>query len=314
MRRTTLSLIPLLLALGFQAAPAAAQGRHDDGATTSDDRDRHDRSGDDGYRGDGDRGEDRDRHDDGRGRGEGVPPAAVLLFNARLVPVDVVIDGRRMGGLAPESSGRFVVEPGWHAVFVYVTGGAPALSTDLRLSPREEERLTVPAWEGRLEVRNATGLGGQVIVDGVDRGWLLPGASRTLVLDPGTVQVVLADGRMVLDTGRAAVRSGVRAVFVADAPREGMVRLVNLGERRVEVIVDGRRLAVQTAGEADRLSLAVGSHDVVVRDLYSGRVLRTRLVVEPWSTVTLEYDVRSRYADTGRERYAGYGTCDGRHC
>lgn len=300
--------------------------------------------------------------------------AWVQVMNERIATVTVFVDGAPYGSIAPEAAASFYLRPGRSELRVMLEGRVLTRTT-LDLRPREEARVVVPPWEGRLVVRNETGRAGRLRLDGRDGGLLPAGAERVLVRDPGACRLELVDGGLLLDAGSPSVTPGGRSTFVArpppvadlvvtnplpmevrvavggflrsvpanatvvlpnvstgaalvevsrldglriagsrvsvlpyeggrfvvPAPAEARVRLVNLSTTPVEVRVDGRVVVQGFARAETDLFLALGRHEVTVRELRSGRILRASVYVGPFEDVELRFDARrGRVEETRR--------------
>ncbi len=303
----------------------------------------------------------------------------LVVDNQRIATVVISVDGRRLGQLPPEGEARFRLPAGEHSLRASLLEGGPVLHRTVRVRPHQESSLVVPAFEGRLVVRNQTGRSGRLRLDGRDRGPLSSGAERVLVLDPGVVSVQLVQADRVLMSQRATVRSGQRALlearapsvadlrlrnplpipvivqvegrearrlgvgeslvlqgmstgparievrqlngravargtvqvdpfdgaaFVVPLPQQGPMRLVNLGNRSVDLYVDGRRVGSCAPRQQTEIMLAIGERELVLRDRGGDRLLRTSVQVEPFEAVTLRCDLQRHFLVQERELLA----------
>ena len=293
------------------------------------------------------------------------PDATLLLDNLRFVYVQVSVDGHDLGRVTAEGGASFRLRPGEHSLRVRDASGRMVVAQELWLHPTQTERVVVPPREGQLTVRNATGRDGRLLVDGLDRGLLLAGQARALVLEPGSVGVQIVQPGRVLDAARLSLSPGEKSAwnalaptvadlllsnplpvavsmrveglpelflapgarevlrvrpgpteilvaqvggrplgrevvavdpwdggrFVAPLPREGFVRVVNLGRESVDIYADGRRLAsVPPRGQCE-LTLPLGLQDLTLRERTRDLTLRTRVEVAPFEEVTLRCDL-----------------------
>lgn len=296
------------------------------------------------------------------------PDATLFIENLRFVSVQVSVDGHELGRMAADSRESFRVPAGEHSLRVRTGDGRMVVAQEVRLRPNETQRVAVPPREGQLTVRNVTGRDGRLVVDGLDRGLLYSGQTRSLVLDPGTVSVQISQPGRMLDAARLSLRPGERSTwnalaptvsdlelrnplpvavgvlvegrpeilmapgarevlrvrpgsvevlvaqvggralgreqvvvdpydggrFVAPLPRDGFVRVINLGRDPLDVYADGRRLASLPARGETEITLPLGTVDLTLRDRARGFTMRTAVDVEPFYEVTVRCDLERR--------------------
>ncbi len=207
----------------------------------------------------------------------------ISVENQRFEAVEIIVDGRELGDVRAESRRELPVSAGTHSVRVRTRDGRVVLAQTLRVRPHGAAELRIPPTQANLTVRNATGRDGRLVVEGMDRGSLQPGAERTVVLDPGTVSVQLRDGQFVLDSARLTVRAGERPSWRAAAPTVADLEVRNPLPVPVRVRVDERPTVSLEPGERQIFrGLSPGLTSVVVSER-SGRVLvRDEVRVDPY--------------------------------
>jgi len=131
-----------------------------------------------------------------------LPPvrARVIAVNRQPVPVEILVDGVRIGRVEAASEVALDAPAGRRLVLVRRPDGPGAVRLDKMLRPDVDNRLEVPelaasvssglptppAGQGLLRMRNAGRLAVTLWVDGRDQGLVAPGGLVDVVLAPGT--------------------------------------------------------------------------------------------------------------------------------
>ena len=268
----------------------------------NDDDDDDDSSGDHGYY-------DHDRWE--------VQRAATLSVQNQFDgEADVVVDHRYLGRVGGDRTMSFSVDPGMHEVVVTRPGTAYVLlSTRMRLYGGSTTALPVYAPAGTLRVAN----GGEVPLKlEADRSsvWIAPGATGTLVVETGNVDVVASikephgewralEKTMWVEPGRTTLET-LR-------PDPTVVVVTNRDRVSLRALVDGIDAGVVPPGDTRRIWVRPGSTRVTLVDL-GGRVRSSSTVfVSKGKEVRLLVDARYPVSTTvvavsnGGPARPGYG-------
>lgn len=203
------------------------------------------------------------------------------------------LDGQDQGPLLAGAERRLVREPG--TVLVELRDGVRLL--DEGRSSVQPGLLTVFVAEqapvAELLVSNPLPI--PVLVGLGDRAPLVlqPGERRRVEgLAPGTLRVDIErlDGREIRSLS-LRLEPWEPTVLQVPVPGDGLLRLVNRGETPVEVLLDGRVLAYLGAGRDQTLGLPTGRQRLVLREVRTGRVLGAEVLVEPFDTASLRFDL-----------------------
>jgi hypothetical protein len=146
-----------------------------------------------------------------------------------------------------------------------------------------------------LELRNPLPVTVSVQVDGRPELFMAPGAREVLRVRPGPTEVLVAQaGGRFLGREVVVVDAWDGGRFLAPVPREGFVRVINLGRDSLDVYADGRRVAFVPPRSEAELSLPVGFVDLTLRDRARDLTLRTRVEVKPFEELSLRCDLPRR--------------------
>ncbi len=211
------------------------------------------------------------------------PAGTLQLDNERFGSVSLTLDGRELGTVPADAQRDFRVPSGEHALRVRSREGQVVLAQSVLVRPNGSTRVVVMPDQGELTVRNATGRGGRLVIDGVDRGPIDPGAVRSLRLRPGTFSVLIRQSDRVLDSVNLSLRAGDRRSWVAQAPTVADMSLRNPLPVAVRVKVEGRPSVMLEPGDRELLrGLPVGRTDVQVFGPGERLLSRSELVIDPF--------------------------------
>lgn len=207
----------------------------------------------------------------------------ITIDNQRFDPVGMTLDGRAMGEVGPEGQRSFRVPAGEHAVRVRARDGQTVLAQTVRVRPSGEVRLAIAPSLGQLTVRNLTGRDGRLLVNGLDRGALLAGQRRELLLEPGTFSVQIRQQERVLDSLRTNLHAGERKAWTAQAPTSAQLRVRNPLPVTVRVRVADREPIALGPGETRLLrNQPVGPTQLVVSGPDGYVLTRDRVRIDPF--------------------------------
>lgn len=225
---------------------------------------------------------DAEAHADSRYR---APRASVTVHNDAGASVTVSVDGQRRKVRAYETV-RFSVDAGDVSLLATYEQFGRTFTADAEreyLRPGrnfywriERER------DARLLVENTTPVQAEVFADGRRVATLAPRSTRVLTLPEGYTRLEVRDDYRVIEERAFSLRAFGEDRLLVDAPRDGLVEIDSELPTYARVYADGHYVASLTPGERERVSLGLGSRELVVRD-DRGRVIDTLWVhVEPF--------------------------------
>lgn len=234
-------------------------------------------------------------------------------------PLELVVNGVSVGSSVP-GAGTKVEVPVGRSVFELRHQGRVVASAVASLGPYADHIVQLePELLGALTVSNPLPIDVELVCA---RG------SRTRVQAYGsTTYDGLAPGRFPLRVERLTgetigslsplVEPGERERAVVQPPTEGVVVLRSDSPERLEVWVDGRRLARLDPREELRLSLPLGRQVLQLRDRYGVQVEVARVQVDPYSEARLRVDTPHRRPHEDHEHHygvsydSGHSSCTG---
>lgn len=195
----------------------------------------------------------------------GPRPAALVVHNGWDVPAIVVLDGRRIGRIDPQSAGRFDgLIAGKHTLRAERAGGLPQVAQVVLPEGAATEWRVIADAPATLRIVNRNAVPVRLRVAGVDRGRLQPGAERVFDgLRPGKLQVEATAESGAADVDTLELAPGAVVVWMARLPDQAALTVVN--RAGVDVVVDlgARRLGPVPAGSSRTFAeLPPGRHVV----------------------------------------------------
>ncbi len=254
-------------------------------------------------------------HAGSRGHGHGPPPGHVVVTNQSGGDVLVYLTGMPARVLPAWQTTDLHTAPGELTLrATYTQFGAERTLQYERLvvTPNRVVGVTLaPEDTARVLITNQSALYAQLLVDGRPGSAFKPGESRVVAMDAGRRDLVMTANGRTLSRTRMELRPFAEPRWRVEAPHTGFVTLDSDHWLGTEVRVDGRRMATLRPDGSQRIELALGWHEIDVRD-DRGRIIHdTWVEVKPYDAALVTFGGRSHQRAYDGQAHEGHSS-DGR--